>query len=86
MRTLSIVVALALVGCGTPQKPRIEVRETKVPVAVKCTTAVPPKPEYATQALTLQEGIYDLVRALLIELDQRRIREGELEAALEGCR
>lgn len=85
MRALVIVAALVLAGCAGP-KPQIRTVEVKVPIATKCAAQAPSVPDYATDHLTLDESIHDLVRALLIERLQLRAENGELRAGLEGCR
>ncbi|MFG5410363.1 hypothetical protein ABXN37_22535 [Piscinibacter sakaiensis] len=52
---------------------------------VPCRVTLPPRPVYATEALSSDAGIYDQVRALLAERRQRMAYEAQLEAAARAC-
>lgn len=54
-----------------------------VPVPVSCIKTVPVRPEYT---VIPPYGIFEQVRSLLIEREQRIGYEGELEAVVEGCK
>lgn len=86
MRVLVVLLALALAGCGTAGKPRIKTVEVRVPVPTKCTPDIGPKPTYATETADLSADLFELVKVLLIERDQRTAREAELQAAVDACR
>lgn len=86
MRVLVVVIALALAGCGSAGKLPPRTIEVRVPVATKCTPDIDPKPTYATEAVDLSADLFELVKALLIERDQRTAREAELQAAVDACR
>lgn len=87
MRALVILAALLLVGCAGHAGPvQVKTVTVKVPVAVSCTPSIPPAPDYATARLTLDESVYDLVKAVLVELLQLRAENAELRAGLEGCK
>jgi hypothetical protein len=77
MKYLILLSLLLLTGCpATLQK-------VFVPVPVSCIKTVPVRPDYPAIPL---EGIFEQVRALLIEREKRIGYEGELEAVVEGCR
>lgn len=81
MRAIAIAaVAAALAGCGTIP------REVKVPVPVYCDVKKPAPPAWAASSLAPSADTYDQVKALLAERRQRIGYEGELEAAIDGCR
>jgi hypothetical protein len=78
-RALILLILAALAGCNTmPQ--RIE-----VPVPVQCHVKAPDKPVWATDALQTGSGLYEKVRALLAEREQRIAYETQLEAASKAC-
>jgi hypothetical protein len=82
---LAALLAVGLAGCGTT-KPRVVTQEVRTPVLVRCVADLAPAPTYAGDLTSLDGTIFDLTRALLIEREQRKVRELELNAALEGCR
>ena len=59
--------------------------EVEIPVSVPCAVEIEPAPEYATQALTRESSDGDIIRALLVEREQRGVVEGQLRADLAGC-
>ncbi|GAP37903.1 hypothetical protein ISF6_4097 [Piscinibacter sakaiensis] len=76
-----MLLALALLaGCAARPPARVE-----IPIAVPCRVTLPPRPVYATEALSSDAGIYDQVRALLAERRQRMAYEAQLEAAARAC-
>ncbi len=79
-----LLIIILLSGCATPA-PKIEYREVKVAVPVPCKTTEPVVPEYATGKVDLASPIFELVRAVLIELEQRKAETVELRAANRAC-
>lgn len=81
-------VSLLLTACATTPEPRIEIREVKVPIAVKC--AVDPGPESpfsdTPEALRSAGDLFEKVKLLLAGRAQRDARLVELKAANAGCR
>lgn len=77
--------ALALTACAHRPEPVTITKEVKVPVAVACVERVPEQPTYTADTVSLESPLYDLVRALLIDREQRKIEAGELRAAMTGC-
>lgn len=87
MRCLPLLGALLLSACATAKpEPRIITREIKVPIPVACVPEIQPAGPYAADAIPLDADIFALVKALLIEREQRKIAELNLRSALEGCR
>jgi len=79
-----VLCALLLAGCAHTE-PQIVYRDVKVLVSVPCKVTLPDEPEYATTGLTLDEPLFDLVRAVLVELEQRKARDVEVTAAAKSC-
>ncbi len=83
MRTLMLLAALALAGCGAV--PRVDVQEIKVPVPVECREPIPDRPSMPTEALADDADPYVLLRAALAEIDRREGYEVRLRASLLAC-
>ncbi len=83
MRVVALMLCAALAACASP---RIVTKPVNVPVAVKCKPNLPPTPAYAADVVPLETSdIYELVRALLIDREQRKARQVETDAALGAC-
>jgi hypothetical protein len=82
------VIPLILTACATASEPRIEVREVRVPVAVKCATDPGPRPEYpdTDAALAAVKDVFEASKLVMAGRALRIGREAELEAAVSGCR
>jgi len=80
--------ALTLTACATASEPRIEVREVRVPVAVKCATDPGPRPEYpdTDAALAAVRDVFEAAKLVMAGRALRIGREAELEASVAGCR
>lgn len=79
---------MLLTGCATspiPAPPIIRTIETKIAVAVPCKITVPPVPLWELSRTSPDAGLFELVRAAMIEVKQRKIHEKLLEAAALGC-
>ena len=76
---------LMLSGCAH-RTPRIVTKEVRVPIVAPCAPHLAPAPSYAADQVLLDGTVFDLVQALLIDREQRKVREAELSAAVEGCR
>jgi hypothetical protein len=79
------LVAVLLSGCAA-EKVVTRVERVEVPVSVPCRPAEVARPALATDALALDAGIWDQMRALRAERLQLRGYAVRLEAALAGCR
>lgn len=86
MKSLTILICLALAGCCP--KPSIirEPVEVMVPVPVPCDAKLPVKPIWKLDAPEVRKaGLFLKGNSSLQELEQRRQYERELEAALSAC-
>lgn len=83
MKWLALVLALALAGCATP-KERIVYKEVRVPVSVPCKVKEPVQPAYAADDVSLGAPLFELVRSLLVEREQRKAEAIELRA-VKSC-
>ncbi|MEF0147059.1 hypothetical protein [Pseudomonas guariconensis] len=86
MRTLLILIALALAGCAGRVEPQIQYVRVEVPVQVPCRVPEVAAPAWATADLRKTDSLEVKVRALLAERLQRIGYEKELEAAVVSCR
>lgn len=77
-------VCLSLAACGHTE-PRVVFKEVKVPVSVPCRVTLPDEPSYAADQVSLDASLYELVRALLVEREQRKARDVEVTAAAKSC-
>lgn len=81
-----ILFALGLSACATDQIVVKEAKEVLVPVPVPCKVVVPPRPSFKLDGQEVRgQGLFYKGNAALIELEQRRQYELELEAALLSC-
>lgn len=86
MRTLLILIALALAGCAGRVEPQVQYVRVEVPVQVPCRAPKVAVPAWATADLRKTDSLEVKVRALLAERLQRIGYEKELEAAVVSCR
>lgn len=77
-----ILLSLLLSGCATVPPQSIQV---KVPVPVPCHAPTIPVPDWALDHLSKNATLYDQVKAMIVEIEQRRAYEAELEAAVKAC-
>jgi hypothetical protein len=62
-------------------------KQVNVPIPITCIPqGVPPEKPYATDKVSLDADLFELVRSLLIEREERKVAELNLRAALDGCR
>lgn len=59
--------------------------EVLVPVQVPCKITPPNKPDFAVDNLGIGEDIFEKVKVLLAERQQRKGYELELEEAIKAC-
>jgi hypothetical protein len=89
VKRLAVIIAgLSVAACQTTAEPRIEVREVRVPVAVKCAIDPGPRPEYpdTDAAIAGAPNVFELAKLYRAGRALRIGREAELEAAVSGCR
>jgi hypothetical protein len=85
MKAALLVCVACFARCATQNPVRVPV-EVKVPVLMPCKTPDVPKPEFAVDSLQTGAGIWAQMAALRADRLQRMAYEGELNAAVEGCR
>lgn len=86
---LVLIFILSLGGCATTKPPAPLITSTPVIVPVPCSpdpNLLPPRnPQYEFSRVTPTTPLFDKVRALLIEREQRISAEDQLWTALDGC-
>lgn len=82
MKTMSLLAAALLVGCGTAPPPT---QTVYVPVHTPCVKNVPAAPVYEFDKVPLDAQDGDKVLALARDWPVGRKYEGQLEAAIAGC-
>ena len=82
---IAVFFSAALGGCGTVQTTAPSVQEVAVEVQVPCKIQKPERPAFAVDALQVDAGIWQQMKALRAERLQRQGYEGELEAAIQSC-
>lgn len=87
MKTLQLIaLCLCLAACCPPQMVVREPVEVKVPVPVPCKIDLPQKPIWQLDYPEVRSaGLFVKGNSALVELEQRRQYERELEAALLAC-
>jgi hypothetical protein len=83
--SLAVAITWPLITAGSCATTRVEYREVKIPISVPCKVTLPDEPVYATKGLTLDEPLFELVRAVLVELEQRKAENVETRAAAKSC-
>ena len=84
MKSAILLVALLLTGCAGLM-PAPKVVEVKVPVQVQCKVTPPERPLFAVDGLPIGSGIWEQMKALRAERQQRIGYEIELEATVKAC-
>lgn len=86
MKRLALIAALSLAGCATTSpEPVVRVQQVKVEVRVPCRPAPVPAPTYAADTIALDSNLFELVRALLSEREERKATETKLRGAIASC-
>jgi hypothetical protein len=83
-RTMILAASLFLASCAEPQ-PIFKPVEVDIPVVVPCRVAAVPKPDFALAQVTVRDELFFKTKSALIELDQRKAYEAELESRLILC-
>jgi hypothetical protein len=78
------LIFLMLTACA-PQAPVFKPVSVEIPVAVPCHTASVAKPDFALSHVTAADDMLAKTKAALIELDQRKAYEAELESGFAVC-
>lgn len=84
MKSAILLVALLLTGCAGLM-PAPKVVEVKVPVQVQCKVTPPERPLFAVDGLPIGSGIWEQMKALRAERQQRIGYILELEAVVKAC-
>jgi hypothetical protein len=91
MKSISILAVgafFALTGCGTmgSTEPQVVYRDkvVEVPVREKCTVVMPQEPEWETVRVG-KANWFEYVKALLIEIEQRRDHQQKMAVAAKKC-
>ena len=84
-RIAAALLAATITGCATEQAVVVRTVEVKVPVPVPCRIGHIERPNFAFDAVTPSNGLYEKGRALLAEREQRIAYEARLEAAITAC-
>lgn len=86
--TSAALAALTLTACSTTSEPRIVTKEVKVPVAVNCTSNIPPPAQHpdSDAALRGAPSLAERVKLLLAGRATRSAEIVELRASVAGCR
>lgn len=85
MRFVLLAGCFLLTSCAA-QQPIYKPVSVDVPVRVECHVPEIPKPNSPLQQIQIDAPLFDKVKAALIEIDNRKIYEAEVEAALQSCR
>ena len=89
MKSISIAAALVILsGCAaTTVEPQVVYRDkiVKIPVKEKCTVVMPPEPKYEVETVTMETDWVEMVKALVIEIEQRRDYQTKMAAAAKKC-
>jgi Fe-S oxidoreductase len=87
-RVSLLALCLTCSACATASEPRIEIREVRVPIPVKCATDPGPRPEYpdTDAAIAGAPNVFELAKLYRAGRALRIGREAELEASVAGCR
>lgn len=84
MKSAILLAVLLLTGCAGLM-PAPKVVEVKVPVQVQCKVTPPERPLFAVDGLPVGSGIWEQMKALRAERQQRIGYEVELEAVVKAC-
>jgi hypothetical protein len=79
-----IVIVLALAACA-PQQPVFKPATVDIPIAQPCHAAMIAKPNFALSHVAVTDDLFSKTRAALVELDQRKAYEAELESEQGVC-
>jgi hypothetical protein len=78
------LILLVLATCA-PSPPVFKPVSVDVPIAIPCRMIPVAKPDFALSHVTTADDIAQKTKAALIELNQRRGYETELEAHVTAC-
>lgn len=79
---LAVILSFSLAGCAG-MAPKVQ--EVKVPVPIPCKIEAPERPLFAVDGLPIGSDIWEQMKALRAERQQRIGYEVELEAVVKAC-
>lgn len=85
MKWLALPLAILLAGCASDPKIVVRTELVEVPVQVPCRAPDVERPKWAVDALQENATLFDRVKAMAVEIEQRRAYEQRLEAATRAC-
>jgi len=86
MRRVAFAVLLAATVSGCATAPiAVRTERVEVPVSVPCKTPKIDRPAWAVNALPPSAMLFQRVRAMAVEIEQRAAYEARLEAAVKSC-
>ncbi|MGD9662065.1 MAG: hypothetical protein AB7U63_12400 [Porticoccaceae bacterium] len=77
---------IILAGCASTDPIVVRTERVEVPVQVPCRAPDIERPKWAIDALPAGAGVFARVKAMGVELEQRRAYEAHLEAAISACK
>jgi hypothetical protein len=83
-RISHLATCLLLASCADSQ-PIFRPVEVDVPIAAPCRVVAPAKPDFALAQTAASDDIFAKTKNALIELDQRKAYEAEIESHLVLC-
>ena len=81
----ALLILLLLSACAAPP-PVFKPVDVDMPVPIRCAVAMPTEPDFALGHTAPSDDVFTKTKAALIELDQRKAFEAELESQLALCR
>ncbi|WVR18285.1 hypothetical protein y223_00005 [Bordetella phage PY223] len=79
------LLAAAVSGCASNAPVVVRTERVEVPVSVPCRTPDIDRPAWALDALPKGADLFQRVRAMAVEIEQRRAYIARLEAAVKSC-
>ena len=84
MKIVHLAALTLLAACAAPP-PAFRPVAVDMPVAVPCKTPPLQQPDETLRQVAPQAPLFDKIKAALIELDNRKAYETQMEAALAAC-
>lgn len=80
----NLLLPFLLAACAAPETIFKPV-PVDMPVAIPCRIVPVPAPDFATAHITTHDDLFTKIRAALVELEQRKAYEVELNARIKTC-
>ena len=81
----AILCAMLMLAACADQQPILKPVEVDIPISVPCKTAPVIAPDFALAKATVQQSLFDKLKAAIVELDQRKAYEARLNAEVDAC-